>query len=204
MKEKIYLTYQELKETPIYKDFNESFVKRNYKSLMDTFDMQYSHNESVLLWVDKYRVDVTELYGQEDKKEMKYHQKYLDDIREERRKKKEEVNKEEKKQVEIENDCKQQMLNCSNLVKSAVKVTTWDIKIEDKDMLFTYCHEKGVHTLDNFIDGFIVEKTYLNIDRQNEEVTSKWYVRYMDGRKELYDKNNSYHKKINKYISRNI
>jgi hypothetical protein len=171
---------------------------------MDTFDMRYSHDESVLLWVDRYRVDVTELYSEADKKEMKYHQKCLDDIREERRKKREEINEEEKKQIEIENDCKQEMLNCSKLSKSAVRVTTWDIKIEDKDRFFSYCHEKGIHTLKNFIDGFIVEKTYVNIDRQNAEVVSKWYVRYMDGRKELYDKNNFYHKKINKYINYNL
>jgi hypothetical protein len=187
MKENPYLTYEELKNIPLEHPFDESFVKKNYKYLMDIHDMIYCGDGTVLLWVGRYRVDVTGLYNEGEKKEMKYHQMYLNDLAEERHE------EERLKMIKNVNDCQQKLFDEAIIVNSMKTINVWDLKLSDYEGFSKYCYDKAVYGVDRFIDSVISEET-----RGGGPV--KWFVRYFDGTEENYDPNNSYHKQVYDYI----
>ncbi len=191
----MYMTYQELKGTDAFKNFDESFVRKNYRFLLDIHDMRYCEDGTVLLWVDKYRVDVTELYNEADKKEIMFHQRYLDDFRRERAEEQREY------QEQKENDWCQTILDTSTIVKTTVTTVTtvtWELNLEDKKGFLTDCSYDGVYDAGGkFVDTLILES---KDDGANED----WFVRYLNGDIKPYDDNNTYHVKLKKHIFSNL
>ena len=81
MKDNSCITYEEFKRTDSYKYFDEAYTKENYWYYIDTMDMRYCADGTILLLFHGNLVDITELYSYIDKCDMESYQMYIDDCK---------------------------------------------------------------------------------------------------------------------------